>query len=801
MPPRQSRRAARLIARNTLALAASRALWLTASGIALLAGTDAVQAQTSAKSYTIPAGSLESALTRYALESGLMLSYSATDIAGKRSPGLQGSFDAPEALARLLAGTGLAARPQPNGGYILRPVPGSQPGQDAAQTLPAVTVTGVAEESAFGPVQGFVARRSATATKTDTALHETPQSVSVIPRDQVVAQAADSLDQALGYTASVQSLEGGALRHIGTGFTIRGFNVTGAAPLYLNGTKFPINSLSGAIEPYNFERIELLKGPASILYGQAAPGGIINLVSKRPTAEPLRELELQTGSWNKKQIAMDLGGPVTEDGNVRYRLTGLARNSDSMVDYINNDRTSLAGALEWQISDATLITFLASYSRTDSPYDVGKPLEGTLLPNPNGRISRSRFVGEPDFDRYVTKGATLGYLLEHKLNDDWKVRQNLLTYKQRADNQYAGVDTRVDASDPALATRYALTRYDTDKGLAVDNQLLGKLRHGSFEHTLLFGIDWSKNEFSRAQKSGAIAPLNLYHPVYGARPDLGPTGYGEDSTRQLGFYAQDQIKFNERWIALLGGRYDSVRTESTPGTGAQNTHAFTPRVGLMYLFDNGLAPYYSYSKSFQPVTGLDFAANPFKPTTGVQHEIGLKYEPRGVDASITFALYEITQRNVLTSDPNHVGFLVQTGEVRSKGAEIEARASLNRQLDLVAALATTDARVVKSNFGNEGARPESVPRNMASLWMDYRFSSVPGLSAGVGVRYVGRQEINEMPIPSYTTYDAAVRYQLDKWQFALNVKNLANKTYVAACPYTCYYGDERNITLTARVNW
>ena len=800
MDYRLYQRAARLITRNTLALAASRAFWLTATGMALSAGAHPVQAQASARTYAIPAGTLESALTRYALESGLMLSYSASDIADKRSSGLQGSFEASEGLARLLAGTGLAARLQPNGGYVLRPLPGGQAGQESAQTLPAVTVTGV-HESASGPVQGFVAHRSATATKTDTPLHETPQSVSVIPRDQVVAQAADSLDQALGYTASVMSLEGGALRHIGTRFTVRGFNITGAAPLYLNGTKFPINSLSGAIEPYNFERIELLKGPASILYGQAAPGGIINLVSKRPTAEPLREFELQTGSWNKKQIAMDLGGPVTEDGNVRYRLTGLARDSDTMIDYINNDRRSLAGALEWQISDATLITLLASYSRTDSPYDSGKPLEGTLLSNPNGPISRSRFVGEPGFDRYVVKGTTLGYLLEHRLNDDWQVKQNLLAYEHKADNQYAAVSARVNPATPALGNRYAITRYDTDKGLAVDNQLLGKLRHGDAEHTLLFGIDWSKSEFTRSQEFGSIAPIDLYNPVYGARPTLGAPNYSENSMRQLGFYAQDQIKFQDRWIVLLGGRYDSVRTDTRPGTGEQSSHAFTPRAGLMYLFDNGLAPYYSYSKSFQPTPGLDFNANPFKPTTGVQHEIGLKYEPKGVDASITVALYEITQRNVLTSDPAHAGFLVQTGEVRSKGAEIEARASLNRQLDLVAALATTDARVTKSNLGNEGSRPASVPRNMASLWMDYRFASVPGLSAGVGVRYVGRQEIYDLPVPSYTTYDAALRYQWDKWQFALNVKNLANKTYVAACPGTCFYGDERNITLTARVNW
>lgn len=801
MNSRFSRRAMRLLISNTLTLAVRRSPWLMAAGLAAAAASVQAQSQAGVRVYAIPASALESALTRFAVESGLMLSYTAEEIADKRSPGLAGRYGPAEALGYLLAGTGLAARAQPNGGYVLRRLPSGSSGPGGVQTLSAVTVTGRHEELAAGPVQGMVARRSATATKTDTALHETPQSVSVVSRDQVVAQAADSLDQALGYTASVMSLEGGALRHIGTRFTVRGFNVTGAAPLYLNGTKFPINSLSGAMEPYLFERIEVLKGPSSILYGQAAPGGIINLVSKRPTEDPLRELELQTGSWHRKQLAIDLGGSVNEAGTVRYRLTGLARDSDSMVDDIHNDRTALAGVLDWQISDATLLTLLASYNRSDSPYDAGKPLEGTLLSNPDGRIARSRFLGEPGFDRYVVKGSSFGYLLEHRLNADWQLRQNLLAYAHKADNQYAAVNARVNPFAPETVGRYAIARYDTDKGLAVDNQLVGKLRHGRFEHTVLFGLDWSKSQFKRAQQYGPIAPINLYDPVYGARPVFGPAVHSENSGRQLGFYAQDQIKFNERWIALLGGRYDTVRTQAKPGIGGQSSHALSPRLGLMYLFDNGLAPYYSYSKSFQPTVGLDFNGSPFKPTTGVQHEIGLKYDPKGLDASITVALYEITQRNVLTSDSAHLGYLVQTGEVRSRGAEIEARAHLNRQVDLVAALATTDARVVRSNQGNEGSHPASVPRNMASLWMDYRFASVPGLSAGLGVRYVGRQEIYDLPIPSYTTYDAALRYQFDKWQIALNVKNLTNKNYVAACPGTCFYGDERNVMLTARVNW
>ena len=234
-----------------------------------------------------------------------------------------------------------------------------------------------------------------------------------------------------------------------------------------------MNSLSGAMEPYDYERIQVLKGPASILYGQAAPGGIINLVSKRPTAEPLREMEVKYGTWNTKQLAMDFGGPLTEDGNVRYRLTGLGRDADTMVRHIDNDRQSLSGSLEWQLSGATQLTLLGGWSRTDNPYDVGKPRQGTLLPNPNGAIPRSVFLGEPGFDRFVVQGGHLGYLLEHKINDDWQVRQNLLGYNHRANSKSMYMMTSsVDPANPALLERLAVSRDDTDKGIALDLSLI-----------------------------------------------------------------------------------------------------------------------------------------------------------------------------------------------------------------------------------------------------------------------------------------------------------------------------------------
>ncbi len=664
-----------------------------------------------------------------------------------------------------------------------------------ASTLPEVRVTAEGETAA-GPANGFVAKRSATGTKTDTPLLETPQSITVITREQVEAQAADSLDQAFAYSAGIMSQSGGALRRIATGFTVRGFNVTGSAPLYLNGSKFPINSLSGAMEPYAYERLELLKGPASILYGQAAPGGIINLVSKRPTATPLRELELQAGSWGRRQIAADFGGPLTEDGRIGYRITALARDGEAMVAQIPDERRMLNAALDWKLTPDTGLTLLASYNKGKSKYDYGKPLDGTLLPNPNGRISRELFVGEPGFDKFDTEGTTLGYLLEHRLNDSWKLKQNLLVYDYEADNAYASITQRANAATGLrTVNRSAITRFDTDKGWSVDNQLHGKFSTGPLAHTLLVGLDFSDGEWTRNQRMGTVAALDLYNPVYGSPVTLPATGTrSESKAQQLGLYVQDQVKLNQRWVALLGARYDKARD-------GEKSHALTPRVGLMYLAGNGIAPYYSYTRSFQPASGTDFLGQRFKPTEGTQHEIGVKYEPPGRNASVTVAAYELTQTNVSTNDPDHAGFQIQTGEIRSRGFEIEGRASLNRQLDVVAALGTIDARVTRSNTANLGTRPTSVPRRQASLWADYRFAWLPGLSAGAGVRYVGEQEVSVYTVPGSTVFDAAIRYQIDKWRFALNVKNLADKNYLATCSYACFYGDQRNFTLTARYAW
>lgn len=757
----------------------------------------------------ITAQPLDKALTELAAKTGLLVGADSSLLAGKQATALDGSYTPAAALRKLLEGSGLEAVPGSNGSYMLRRLPAS------SSMLPEVRVT-AEQETASSPVNGFVAKRSATGTKTDTPLIETPQSITVIPREQIEAQAADSLDQAFGYSAGIYSLGGGVNRRGSVGFTVRGFNVTGSAPLYLNGSKFPINSLSGTADLYAYERIELLKGPASILYGQAAPGGVINLVSKRPTVTPMREVEFQAGSWNRAQIAADLSGPIGDDGTLGYRITGLTRSADAMVKEIPDDRSAFSGSLVWKPTTQTTLTLLASYDNNKTMYDYGKPFNGTALYNPNGKISRSLFVGEPGFNKFNVEGKTAGYLLEHKFNDNWVARQNLLWFDYTSD--YADISIS-NLTTPASAyrqvTRSAYTRFDMDKGFSIDNQLQGKFSTGAVDHTVLFGLDYVDRTFDRTQRNGTVANLDVYSPVYGSPVTMAAaaTNSKTDSS-QLGFYVQDHLKIAQRWIVLLGGRWDDAKSNSrnvalngAVSTSDSKSSAFTYRSGLMYLFDNGVAPYVSYTESFQPQTGTDWFGSPFKPTTGQQYEAGIKFEPRGYNASLTLATYELTQQNVLTRDPDptHINASVQTGEIRSRGFEIEGRASLAKGFDLTAAYAYTDAEITKSNGVDLGRTPTSVPKNMASVWADYTFrgGDLNGLGLGAGVRYVGEtlNNDNSVTVAPFTVVDLALRYQIEKWRLSLSVKNLFDKNYLSACTFACFYGDERNFLLTAKYSW
>jgi iron complex outermembrane receptor protein len=672
-------------------------------------------------------------------------------------------------------------------------------------------------ETAYGPVQGYVANQSATGTKTDTPLREVPQSVSVITRDQMQAQSVQNLAQSLRYTAGVT----GELFGLDTrcyGLQMRGFN-TWDQEYYKDGLQLRAPSFANftCLEPYGAERIEVLRGPASVLYGQGSPGGIINYVTKRPPTTPFREIELQAGSFNDFAGKFDLGGPANPERTLFYRLTGVVRDADTQVDDVAFKRVFLAPALTWKPTFDTTLTFLSHYQYDKTGWGLQfMPAIGTLYANPNGRIPTNRFTGEQSWDKYNNTTLTTGYQFEHRVDDIFTIRQNA-RYAYLNNDQQGVFGNGLDPSDPSqrLLLRYGDYGKSTLHSFTIDNQIQAKFATGPLRHTMLVGLDHQNIRFSDlGGGTNDLPSLDLFNPSYGLTmviPD--PARVYQDSTQkqvQTGLYIQDQIKL-DRWVLTLSGRQDWVSTTTDDHliatTQTNKDRAFTWRVGLGYLFDNGLTPYVSYSTSFLPVLGTNNAASvPFSPETAQQYEVGLKYQPTGWNAFFTVAAFDLTRQNTLTADPTNPNLQVQRGEARSRGIEVEAVASLYG-LDLRAAYTYLDMEFTKdTDF--QGNTPYGVSRNRASLWADHTIKGGPldGFGFGAGVRYVGSNwgdDANTFRLPNVTLADASVHYERGNYRFSVMAQNLFDKIYVSSCSNMngCYYGLRRAVIGTVTYRW
>ncbi|MCC5901390.1 MAG: TonB-dependent siderophore receptor [Halomonas sp.] len=768
-----------------------------------LAQQAAGQGSTAQQSYSIEAGRLDTALNRFAVSAGIEIAFDASLTSGKQTAGLQGQYSVDEGLQRLLAGTGLAPVRRVDGSYRLEEHP-----ENVDLALLRVEADWM-QETAWGPVQGIAATRSATGTKTDTPIIETPQSISVVSSEEFRNYGARNFTEALAYTAGISRQEGAD--RTTESLRVRGFTIDRS---YRDGSKYQANLYDGQQELYGLERLEVLKGPSSILYGVAAPGGMINAVSKRPTSEPLRELNIEAGSFDRRQISADLSDALDEDGVWSYRLTMLHRDSGSFIDHVPDDRTYIAPALKWQPNANTSLTLLSEYQRDQTAYMYGLPVSGTLLPNPNGDIPRERFTGEPGFDEYDNERYSIGYLLEHGFSNNLYLRHSLRTFRSDRDFPQMGIG---QSSDQRTYARSAQDRRDASSGLTSDTSLQYDWEAGNTTHTSLIGIDYTRqrHETERYNRTAA-PPLDLFDPVYGSGEFGEPVPFAWSSKsreERIGLYAQNQMKIADKWVLLLGGRQDWTENESSPYFGPtdwtrRTANAFTGRVGGVYLADNGLAPFISYSQSFEPSSGTDRGGNQFKPTRGEQYEVGIRYQPDGGDTMLTASAYELTQENISVTDPVDTRFQTQIGEVRSRGVELEAKTAIGPNINLVAAYAYTDARTTKSSPvtpDQEGRRAANTPYNQFSVWGDYRFSGLglPGLKFGAGVRYVGptRATWVEGEVPSFTLVDTRVSYETGPWVYALNATNLTDKTYIESCTYDCFYGEPRSIIGSVSYQW
>jgi len=686
---------------------------------------------------------------------------------------------------------------------------GTEASKDDAATptfaLEPLEVVG-AQSTPLGPVDGFVAFDSVTATKTDTPLIETPQSISVVTRDQIVAQNAQTVSEALLYTPSLASEPYGADARYDW-MLMRGFNQAENG-LYIDGLRQQSGGTGFRVDPFGLERVEVLRGPSSVLYGQSTPGGIINQVSKRPLSEPRYDLELELGSFGRYEAAFDLTGPIG-DSDWSYRVNSLLRKSDTQVDFVSDNRAWVAPSFSWRPSRDTDVTFLTSFLYDDAGVLQYLPPQGTVKFNPNGHIPRSRFVGEPDFDSVERVQVLAGWAASHRLSDAWSLRQNARF--GWSDFNVRGVYGNGLEADLVTLRRIAFSEDHEAVNFVLDNQAEAKWEYGGITGAMLFGIDVGVYTDDEVVGLGFADTIDVFRPVYGRAPITTPiTTNDSDATQtQVGLYVQNQAKLLERWVWLVGGRFDwaddDIDDRLQDRNVLQRDREPTWRIGTTYLFETGLAPYGTYATSFDPIPGTNLFGEPYQASTGELGEIGVKYEPPGVGAFVTASLFTTKQDNVLTVDPENPLNQIQLGQVRSRGAEIEGVATLADGLSLLASYSYNDVETTEStNPEDIGRTPVVVPKQLASGWIDYTqpWGVLAGLGGGAGVRYVGSSfgnATNTFRVPGYTLVDAAIRYETGPWRVALNVGNLGNETY-ATCStdVACYYGAERTFIGSVR---
>ncbi|MNH85803.1 Ferrichrome-iron receptor precursor [compost metagenome] len=781
----------------------------------------AAEQASSVRAYNLPAAPLASTLNQIASQAGLALSLNPSLAAGKTSAPVNGQFDAAGALREALRGTGLQMEQSSAGTYSLVAVP------EGVMALPATSVIGVEDaESAWGPVQGYVAKRTAAGTKTDTALVEVPRSISVVTREQMDDRNAHTLDAAVRYLPGITASSYGSDTRADW-LRVRGFEPT----QFLDGLPLPKGVYANPKqETWNLDRLALLRGPASSVYGQTPPGGLLDMVSRRPSAEASSEIQLQYGSDNHRQINFASTGKIDDEGRFLYGVSGVVRDGGTQIDHIDDKRYNIAPSLTWNIDEDTRFTLLTQFTRDDTGVTSQfYPIQGTKIDMPFGKISHHKNLGDPDYDFYDRTYYALGYAFEHRLNDVWQFRQNLRYTKSDLSFQTVTVNSYFPSIgfvvDDEGNTGRGTTNVDEDiSQFAVDNNFQADFATGDINHTLLIGLDHQRSNTNYTSIFGSAPAINVNDPVYGlpiTRPPRSSAFYDYDQkTYQTGLYVQDQMALDQ-WRLTLGGREDWVHTGTKffnkgDATNTQRDKNFSGNAAISYVFDSGFVPYLSYAESFQPASNA--VASPtdsFKPTKGKQWELGIKYQPPGSNTLLTAAVYDLTQKNVaVTNNVGNVTVTSQTGEVRVKGLELEAVSDVTENLKVTAAYTLAKSEVQDGAF--KGNRLQLMPNQQASIWGDYTWHNgvLDGFGIGAGARYTGNTYGDEAntwlgKADAYTVFDAAVHYDLGRLDnslkgasLAVNATNLFDKDYISTCDsFYCYYGDQRSVVASATYKW
>ncbi|MGO0706096.1 TonB-dependent siderophore receptor [Pseudomonas paracarnis] len=660
------------------------------------------------------------------------------------------------------------------------------PAENASIELQATNVTATADlESAQGPVQGYHATRSASATRTDTAIHETPQSISVVSKDVVEDLGATRLQDALDYAGGV-----GRANNFGgqglTTFTVRGFTT---GEFYRNG--FPINrGYPNMPDANTIERLEVLRGPATMLYGRGDPGGTFNVVSKQPLAERTVTLGSQLNDQGMKRGTLDASGPLDEEGRLAYRLNVVGEGGDTFRDHVETERYGVTPVITWQATDDTKVTFEGDFMRNNHPLDRGL----TRFPNQRGTPSRDTFWGDKDAGKLHNDNNMAQLRFEHVLNDNWTLGGGF----QWLDGSLKG--NAIEANGPGslgadgrtLQRNFNYRKLEwTDKDYQLN--LTGHFSTGGFDHTLLTGIEYEDYDYkSIIQRSSAAAgtyPIDIFDPVYGqTRPALTRTPtHDKENLKTYAAFVQDQVALTERLKVLAGARFERFEHDYQNYVGKSwqaADNAVTPRVGVIYDLTDTVAVYADAARSFKPNTGASREGGGFAPEKGKSYEMGIKWEALDRQLSVDAAIYQIEKKNVLTTDPVDNTFSVAAGQVRSRGFDLNVAGNLTPEWRVIGGYAYVDAEVTRDNTLRSGTRLMNIPRNSFSLLNVYEFQdgALKGLGLGAGGKYVdqraGQTANTAFSMDAYTVVDLLGYYKVnERVRLNLDVKNLFNREY------------------------
>jgi iron complex outermembrane receptor protein len=733
--------------------------------------------------FNIPAQPLAGAISMMGRQAGVQVSMDSAQVAGMDSAGLSGLMTVENALHILLQDSGLPFAVLADGAIVIGQHSGVQKDGDA-YVLPL----NVEAESDDTLVQdGYVAFASPIGTKKNAPLVEVPHNISVITQDQLQDRNPRDMNEALAYTPGINvGAYGFDPRY--DAFAIRGFNGSYTATFRDGLRQFNGSSAFYKVEPYGLEGLEILKGPSSTLYGASSSGGLVNQVTKRPTKDPLYELELGMGLHNRRQANFDISDALTDDKTLKMRLTGLVRKSDTVLDGFPDDREFLAPAVSWVMTPNTKLTILSEYMHSV----VG----GTEAYYNDANGITDLYGGDARFNDFETTQYRIGYEFEHRFNDTFTFRENVRYTYTDIDLEYAGYQ-------PAPPTRGAGRVLEDQSSFVMDNHLISSFQVGNVHNDLTTGVEYASNEFG--QQIG-----------YGAVPDTGtlamdPANNLDQQQYQIGIYAHNQMRW-EDWRFTQGLRYDSLDSTTTRASGRvdQKDDQLSWQFAVAYVTDFGVVPFANYTTSFTPNIGEVLGGAPAKPTVGKQQEIGVKYELPDQNAIITASFFNIDQKDGIVFDASSGRNIQVQQNMRSRGFELEGVATLENGLSLNASYAYTDMEIKDGAVGTEGKQVSGTPKHAASLYADYTFqqSMLKGFGFGVGVRYQGESygnDANTIKNGSRYYLDGGLHYDLAALSphmkntlVRVNATNLLDERKTTCTSGYCYRDEGLNVMATIR---